>query len=59
VGVSYSLLLRHLRNPQGAQKIADILLHDVVPVMYLGYWLIFIPNGSLRWKVLSSGCPIR
>jgi hypothetical protein len=48
-----------LRNPQGAQKIADILLHDVVPVMYLGYWLIFIPNGSLRWKVLSSGCPIR
>jgi hypothetical protein len=50
VGVSYSLLLRHLWNPQRAQKIADILLHDLVPVLYVGYWLIFVPKGSLRWK---------
>jgi len=42
-------------NPQGAQKIADILLHDVVPVMYLGYWLEFYSQrfialeGALFW----------
>ena len=50
VGISYSLLLRRLWNPQGAQKVADILLHDLVPVMYVAYWLIFVPKGSLRWK---------
>lgn len=50
VGVTYSVLLRHLWNPQGAQKIADILLHDLVPVMYVGYWLVLVPRGALRWK---------
>ena len=33
VGITYSLLLRHMWNPQGTQKIADVLLHDVVPVL--------------------------
>ena len=50
VGVTYSVLLRHLWNPQGAQKIADILLHDLVPVMYVAYWLVLVPRGALRWK---------
>lgn len=50
VGVTYSLLLRHLWNPQGLQKIADVLLHDVMPVMYVAYWLIFVPKNALRWK---------
>src|SRR5216684_7000360 len=57
VGMSYSLLLRHLWNPQGAQKIADILLHDVVPMMYVVYWLMFVPKGSLRWKDALSWLP--
>jgi hypothetical protein len=50
VGITYSLLLRHLWNPQGAQKIADTLLHDVVPLLYVAYWLFFVPKGLLRWK---------
>jgi hypothetical protein len=50
VGVTYSLLLRHLWNPQGLQKIADVLLHDVMPVAYLAYWLIFVPKNVLRRK---------
>ena len=50
VGVTYSLLLRHLWNPQGGQKVADILLHDAMPLMYVAYWLIFVPKGSLRWN---------
>jgi hypothetical protein len=50
VGITYSLVLRSLWSPQGAQKIADILLHDLVPVMYVAYWLIFVPKNSLRWK---------
>jgi hypothetical protein len=50
VGVVYSLVLRHLWNPQGAQKVADILLHDVVPLAYVAYWLAFVNKSSLRWK---------
>ena len=50
VGASYSLLLRHLWNPQGLQKIADITLHDVVPVMFVAYWIFFVPKFGLRWK---------
>jgi hypothetical protein len=50
VGVTYSLLLRSLWSPQGAQKVADDLLHDLVPIMYVAYWLVFIHKGSLLWK---------
>jgi hypothetical protein len=39
-----------LWNPEGFQKIADIILHDVVPVMYVAYWILFIPKSELRWK---------
>ena len=50
VGATYSLLLRQLWNPQGAGKVADVLLHDAVPVFYVVYWLIFAPKAGLRWK---------
>ncbi len=50
VGVGYSLLLRHLWAPEGLQKIADVVLHDLVPVLYVAYWLIFVSKSGLRWK---------
>lgn len=50
VGITYSLLLRHLWNPQGQQKIADVLLHDVVPVLYLAFWIFLVPKFTLRWS---------
>jgi hypothetical protein len=31
VGIVYSLVLRQIWNPQGLQKLADILLHDLLP----------------------------
>jgi hypothetical protein len=43
-------LLRQLWNPQGAQWVADVLLHDVIPVGYVVYWLLFAPRAGLRWK---------
>jgi len=51
VGITYALLLRHLWNPQGPQKIADVSLHDVVPVLYHGFWTIFVPKAMLRWNL--------
>ncbi|MES2222156.1 MAG: Pr6Pr family membrane protein, partial [Acidobacteriota bacterium] len=50
VGITYSLLLRHMWNPQGMQKLADVLLHDVVPVLYVVFWVFLVPKFSLRWS---------
>jgi hypothetical protein len=54
VGGTYSLLLRSLWSPQGAQKVADNLLHDLVPIMYVAYWLVFIHKGM----VALEGCAL-
>ena len=50
VGIIYQLLLRKLWNPQGAQLVADVLLHSVLPIGYVLYWLLFGPRAGLRWK---------
>jgi hypothetical protein len=50
VGITYSWLLRHLWNPQGQQKIADVLLHDIVPVLYVAFWIFLVPKFTLRWS---------
>jgi hypothetical protein len=47
VGVTYSLLLRHSWNPQGWQKVADVALHDAMPLMTVLFWLS-LPHGALR-----------
>ncbi|EJM26162.1 Pr6Pr family membrane protein [Pseudomonas sp. GM25] len=52
VGLAYSILLRHLWHPQGWQFIADELLHDVMPLLFLAYWWLCVPKGTLRLKHL-------
>jgi hypothetical protein len=64
VGFVYSLLLRHTWNPQGWQKLADMALHDVMPVLTVFFWLLrphprvrggdvaaslVLPLGYLAW----------
>ena len=41
VGLVYSLFLRSIWDPTGLQLVADVALHDVVPVLYVLYWLIY------------------
>ena len=48
VGVTYSLLLRNVWNPQGAQKVADVVLHDAMPVLAVLCWLVR-PHRLLTW----------
>jgi hypothetical protein len=50
VGMVYQLLLRRLWNPQGAQWVADVLLHSILPVGYVLYWLLFAPRAGLSWR---------
>ncbi len=50
VGVTYTLLLRNVWAPQGWQLVADILLHNVMPIVVPLYWLLFVPKGRQRWS---------
>lgn len=50
VGIIYSLVLRTLWAPSGIHKAADVILHDLMPVLYLLWWLLFAPKGGLSWS---------
>lgn len=50
VCVIYTLLLRNLWNPNGAQRLADYLLHYAMPGLYVIYWGLFVSTDSLRFR---------
>lgn len=45
VGIVYNLLLRGLLELSGGAWLANLLLHDVVPVLVPLFWLAFAPKG--------------
>jgi hypothetical protein len=49
VCLAYSLLLRNTWHPQGYQQLADILLHDAIPALFLAYWWLVVPRGTVHW----------
>ena len=48
VGIVYSLALRQIWDPPGAQLIADRLLHDALPALYLLFWGFLVEKGRVR-----------
>ena len=50
VGLVYNAILRFLWAPTGSQKIADELLHLVIPILVLIYWTLFVPKKALEFK---------
>lgn len=48
VCIVHTLLLRAGENPQGWNWVANNLLHIVVPVMFLIYWLVFAPKQPIK-----------
>ncbi len=50
VFLGYNLLLRHVWNPQGLERLADEVLHVVTPVLYVAAWVWLMPKGALRWS---------
>ncbi|AXK40377.1 Pr6Pr family membrane protein [Crenobacter cavernae] len=50
VGIVYSLLLRQTWQPTGAQLVADGLLHDVMPLVFIVYWWLWVPKTALCWR---------
>ncbi|HZU51083.1 MAG TPA: Pr6Pr family membrane protein [Sphingomicrobium sp.] len=49
VGIVYGLLLRGLHPLNGPAATANILLHDVAPLLMLCWWLLFAPRSRLKW----------
>lgn len=49
VGIVYSLALRHVWSPTGAQAVADHLLHDASPPLFLLAWAL-AGHGGLKWR---------
>lgn len=49
VCIVYNLLLASRWDPQGWQKVADVIVHEVVPVLFLLFWVLR-PHGALSWR---------
>ncbi len=50
VGLVYNVILRFLWNPQGFQLLIDELLHSVMPLLFILFWILFIPRAGLKVK---------
>lgn len=50
VGLIYNVVLRGQWSPQGYQQLADELLHVIMPLLFLIYWLTFTEKNTLEWK---------
>ncbi len=50
VGLVYNAILRFLWVPTGFQKVVDELLHLVIPILVLLYWILFVPKKTLEFK---------
>lgn len=53
VGLAYNVLLRHLWHPEGWQWLADELMHDVMPLLFLAWWWLCVPKGTLRLRHIA------
>jgi hypothetical protein len=50
VGTVYTLFLRNVWDPQGIQLVANILLHYLMPVLFVIFWWIAVPARNVAWS---------
>jgi hypothetical protein len=50
VAITYNLLLAGLWQPRGWQLIADLALHDLVPILFVALWWIAVPRRSIAFR---------
>lgn len=50
VCIGYHFLLANIWNPQGLQKVVDISLHYLVPLIYLAFWLKFVKKTAIPYS---------
>jgi hypothetical protein len=50
VGLIYNIILRFQWAPAGMAKLVDELLHSVIPVGFVIFWLLYVPKQNISWK---------
>lgn len=50
VSVIYNLLLRGIDHPHGLGYVINLLLHDVMPALYVADWALFVDKRGLRFR---------
>ncbi len=46
----YHFMLAPTLKMEGALLVATYLLHYIAPLIYLAWWTLFAPHGTLRWR---------
>ena len=49
VGLIYQVALRHVWKPQGTQFVVNELLHSVIPVLVIIFWLLYKDMRQVRY----------
>ena len=50
VGIIYNTVLRFIWVPTGWDMVANELLHLIIPVAFILFWLKFVPKQNMEWK---------
>ncbi|MBN8642715.1 MAG: Pr6Pr family membrane protein [Flavobacteriales bacterium] len=54
VGFVYNTVLRFIWEPQGLQRIVDEMLHLIIPIVFITYWMYNIKSNSIQWKSIFN-----
>lgn len=54
VGAVYQVLLRHIWQPAGLQKIIDELLHTINPILMILFWYLFEEKTLVKYRQIIS-----
>lgn len=54
VGFVYNTVLRFIWEPQGLQRIVDEMLHLIIPIVFIIYWMYNIKSNSIQWKSIFN-----
>jgi hypothetical protein len=54
VSAVYNLILRYQWNPQGINKLVDQLLHTLIPIGFVLFWLFAVSKSKLEWRLILS-----
>ena len=54
VAVTYYFFLRFAGDDRGLERIADQLMHYVVPLLFMIDWIAFVPKGRVAWTMVGT-----
>lgn len=54
VGFVYNTILRFIWQPKGWDKVADELLHLVIPIVYILFWYLKFSKKTINYKSIFS-----